>query len=89
MIFESLSSQKERRIRIWHRRYALFPKTIGKTTVWLDYYWRRFVDVEADSIQDLQYAFTCAILGRRMGYWEHSVFEPVKRGTIIPFKRVS
>lgn len=89
MIYESFSSRQERRIKSWHRKFAFYPKTIGKTTVWFGYYWRRFKEVEVNSFHALEFAFVCALLGKRCGSWEYSVSEPVPRGTVIPFKRVS
>lgn len=89
MRFESRSSRHDKRIRSWHRRYAWFPTTIGETTIWMDYYWRRFATVEINSPHAIRFALTCMLLGKRCGQWEWSVEKPETQSNVVNFKKAS
>lgn len=43
MRYEPGWRKRARRERQWHRKFALFPKEVEGTKVWLEFYWRRYV----------------------------------------------
>lgn len=96
MRYEPRWTKRARLVQQWHRKFALFPKEIEGTKVWLEYYWQRYVSWPQPKTQeewDHWFWRQRIMLASRFmvnltwGHWEFSLRAPAEIGSKVVFLR--